>query len=60
MNPLQFLRMAHWARRPPSKRMVMVVLGVIAVCAVLWGIERLWGWPDWLVPERTGRRVMRP
>lgn len=46
MNPIWLLRMAKWARRPPSPAMVKLVLAVIAGGAVLWGIEQIWGWPE--------------
>ncbi len=42
------LRMAQWARNPPSMRQVMIWAVVIAVCLVLAGIEWLGLWPDWL------------
>lgn len=54
MNPRWFLRMAKWARHPPSEARVRLVLGVIALCLVLFAIERLVGWPDWLTPNRLG------
>ena len=52
MRPLHLLRMARWAHRPPSEGRVKLVLGVIAICAVLWGLEQIFGFPDWLVPQR--------
>ena len=53
MNLRPYLRMARWAKRPPSEKRVVLVLVVLAVCLVLFGIERLVGWPDWLVvPNR--------
>ncbi len=55
MNPIWFLRMARWAKRPPSEARVKLVLGVIAVCLILFGIERVFGWPDWLTPDRVPR-----
>ena len=48
MNPRHLLRMARWARRPPSERRVKLVLGIIAVCLLVFGVERILGWPDWL------------
>lgn len=51
----QFLRMARWARHPPSMRRVMLVGAVIVLCLILFGIERLVGWPDWLTPNRIPR-----
>ena len=55
MNPLWFLRMARWARHPPSASRVKLVLGVIAFCLVLLAIEWLFGWPEWLTTNRMPR-----
>ncbi len=52
------LRMARWARKPPSAARVRLVAGVIVLCLVLFAIERLFGWPDWLTP--TAVRPLRP
>ena len=52
------LRMARWARKPPSAARVRLVAGVIVLCLVLFAIERLFGWPDWLMP--TAVRPLRP
>jgi hypothetical protein len=60
MHLTWFLRMARWARRPPSARRVVYVLAVIAVCLILFGIERVFGWPDFLTPSMTERgRIAR-
>lgn len=59
MNPIWFVRMAKWARHPPSKRMVKLVLAVLAFVAALYGIEYFFGWPEWLTPE-AGRRIRFP
>lgn len=48
MNLHWLMRMAQWARNPPSPGRVRLVLGVVAACFALWGIEQIWGWPDWL------------
>ena len=48
MNLNWLVRMARWARHPPSTRQVFVVLAVLALCLALAGVEWLWGWPDWL------------
>ncbi|GLS85119.1 hypothetical protein GCM10010873_00920 [Cypionkella aquatica] len=48
MNPIWLIRMSRWARNPPPLWRVKLVLGVIALCFVLWGVEQFWGWPDWL------------
>ena len=48
MNPIWLVRMAQWARNPPPMWKVILVLVVVAMCFVLFGIERFWGWPEWL------------
>lgn len=58
MRLLHFLRMAKWARNPPSEKRVKLVLGVIAVCLLLYGIERIFGVPFDLTPGgNPGRRL---
>jgi hypothetical protein len=55
--PEWLMRMAVWARRPPSRAQVRVALLILSICAafVLW--EVFFGWPEWLTPERgVGRR----
>jgi hypothetical protein len=59
MNLGWLLRMSRWSRRPPSSRQVVMVLGVIALCLVLFAIETIWGWPDALTVTPT-QRVPRP
>ena len=59
LNPHWLLRMSRWARQPPSPGRVALVLAVVALCAALYGIERIWGWPDWLTAERVRRPVIR-
>jgi hypothetical protein len=50
-----FIRMARWARHPPSPERVKLVFAVIVVCGLIYGIEQIWGWPDWLTPNSTGK-----
>lgn len=52
-NP--FLRMAKWARHPPSAARVKLVLAVIALCLGLFAVERLFGWPEALTLDDGGR-----
>ena len=60
MNPIWFLRMKKWARNPPSAARVKLVLGVIVACLLIFGYEWLFGWPDWLTPNRVpGGRMFR-
>jgi len=48
MNPRFFLKMARIARHPPSKNTILLCIAVVGIALVLFGIERLIGWPDWL------------
>lgn len=48
MNPIWLVRMAQWARNPPSWGRVKLVVAVVLLCFALYGVELLWGWPDWL------------
>ncbi|CUH62543.1 hypothetical protein TG4357_00169 [Thalassovita gelatinovora] len=53
-------RMSKWARNPPSERQVKLVLAVIAVCFMIYAVERWIGWPDWMTIEGgTGRFPLR-
>ncbi len=59
-NPRHFLRMSGWARNPPSARKVKLVLAVIAIVAAIWGLEQLFGTPDWMRINSMPRgRVLR-
>jgi len=55
MNIRPFLRMAKWARKPPSEKQVKLLIGVILVCLLLFAFERLFGWPAWLTIDNAGR-----
>lgn len=46
MNMIWLIRMSKWARKPPSPAKVKLVLGIVAVCFVIWGAELMWGWPE--------------
>jgi hypothetical protein len=48
MGPIWFIRMAQWARNPPSAKKVKLVVGVVVLCFALWGIELLGFWPEFL------------
>jgi hypothetical protein len=52
MNPIWLIRMARWARNPPSPERVKLVLGVIALCLLIFGYEWMFGWPEALVPQK--------
>jgi hypothetical protein len=53
MRMTWFLRMARWARRPPSWQRVLLVVSVIAISLVIAGVEWLFGWPEWLTVDRS-------
>ncbi|WPY95223.1 hypothetical protein T8T21_03595 [Limimaricola variabilis] len=55
MNIHWLLRLAHWARHPPSPGRVALILAVILACLVLVGVERIWGWPEALTVAPFGR-----
>jgi len=59
MNPIWFLRMAKWAKNPPSAARVKLVLAVVAFCAALALFEWVFGWPDWLTTTRLPRVGVR-
>lgn len=51
------IRMAQWARNPPSEDRVKLVLGVVALCLGIALFEWVFGWPDWLTTEGGARPV---
>lgn len=55
MNQRWLLMAKRWAQNPPSPTKIKFVAAIIAVCLLLFGVEQLWGWPEWLTPNR-----MRP
>lgn len=54
-NMRHALRMAKWARNPPGEKRVKLVFAVLAICLVLFGLERIFGWPEWLTMEEAPR-----
>lgn len=49
MNQLHWLlRAKRWVQHPPSPGRVKLVFGVVAICLVIYAIERWIGWPDWM------------
>ncbi|PZX19938.1 hypothetical protein LX81_00402 [Palleronia aestuarii] len=55
MTPFWLLRAKRWAAHPPSAGRVALVLAVIAVCLLLYAVDRFVGWPEWLTPDRAHR-----
>ena len=58
MSLTWFLRMARWARRPPSEDRVKLVLIVVVLCLALAAVEHFFGWPDWMT-TKGGSRPLR-
>lgn len=56
-NPRQLMRMARWARHPPGEKRVKLLLVVLALALAIWGLERVFGTPEWMLIEgqRPGR-----
>lgn len=53
MKITSLLRMARWARRPPSEARVKLIFGMILLVLALAAVERWIGWPDALsLPPR--------
>jgi hypothetical protein len=57
MNPRWLLRAKRWAQNPPSPAKIKFIAAIIVLCLILFGVEQLFGWPDWLTP--TDLRRMR-
>lgn len=56
MNNLAWLiRASRWARNPPSAKMVILVLAIIAAGLVLLGLEHFGFWPEWATLERPAK-----
>ncbi len=52
MDPLRFMmRAKRLVQNPPSMTRVLIGLGAVAICVILFGIEYFVGWPDWLTLE---------
>ncbi len=57
LGPHWFFRMKRWAQHPPSPKKVALVLGIVAVCLALYGLEKGGLLPEWMAAERVGRGV---
>ncbi|MCZ4353588.1 hypothetical protein O4H61_13800 [Roseovarius aestuarii] len=54
------LRMTRWAQNPPSPARVKFVLAIVLFCLALFAVERIWGWPEALTPNRDVHRGFKP
>ncbi len=53
-------RIKKWAKNPPGEKQVKLFFAIVAICLVLFAIERVIGWPDWLtMPNTPSGRVTR-
>ncbi len=57
MNVMHWLvRAKRWAQNPPSAGHVKLVLGVIALCLTIVGLEWAFGWPEGLTLNRLNAK----
>ncbi|WP_114965034.1 hypothetical protein [Alkalilacustris brevis] len=60
MNLFWLVRLRRWAQHPPSKRMMMLIAGIIAVALGLAAVEHFFGWPEALTVDGRGMRLRAP
>ena len=60
MNYRWLFRMARWAQNPPGEKRVILVLGIVAVCLIVFAVETFVGWPELLSLEPRSGRSWRP
>ena len=59
MNPRHLLRMAKWAKHPPSEKRVKFFFAIVLICVAIYAVERWIGWPDWMTLETRPARTPR-
>ena len=59
MNIHWLMRMARWARHPPSRRHMWTVGFVVAAALALYGLETLGLLPEWMQAQKFNARVLR-
>lgn len=50
------MRAKRWQARPPSEKMVKMVLGLIVAGVLIASVERWVGWPAWAQLDPVGPR----
>ena len=55
MNLRWLLMAKRWAQNPPSMGRVKLVVGVIVVCLLIVGAEKIGLTPDWMTADRVRR-----
>ncbi|MFC0201610.1 hypothetical protein [Paracoccus rhizosphaerae] len=58
-NMIWLLRAAKWAHRPPSAKMVKLVLAIVAAGFALLALEKLGLWPEWAMQDQRPPRLPR-
>ena len=53
------VKMAKWARHPPSLKQVIFVFSVIVFCLALFGYEKIFGWPEALNPNPKTHKAIK-
>jgi hypothetical protein len=53
MNFNMFLKMARWARNPPSEDRVKLYAAILIATLALFAVEYFVGWPDWMQVNNT-------
>jgi len=59
MNFFWLLRMSRLVRAPRSAKQLILIAVIVAIILGLYGIEQIWGWPDWLTPSGGRGRLLR-
>ncbi|MCS6890009.1 MAG: hypothetical protein RMK64_10220 [Rhodovarius sp.] len=59
MDPLLRLtmRLLLWLRHPPSRPHLIAILAALALAMAVVVLEAIFGWPEWLTPDRGGRII---
>jgi len=52
MNMRWLVMAKRWVQNPPSPQQIKFIAAIIGICLILLVIERSFGWPDWLTPNR--------
>lgn len=56
MNMIWLLRLRRLAQNPPSPKQLKLIAAVVLIAFLIFGFERLFGWPDWLTIDKGIRR----
>ncbi|MCF6272548.1 MAG: hypothetical protein L3J37_05045 [Rhodobacteraceae bacterium] len=55
MNLFWLLRMKRWVQNPPGPQHRKLIAAVVIAAFLLFGLERVFGWPDWLTVNQRMR-----